>query len=104
MVQVVENWALVLGIVHGREAAELGRDLVTVVLEVRAVEDVEGFPNLLRDAVGTDLCVLMPRTVARDAGLENGALASCRVRKAAPTLHFADPESVERVGEPGAAP
>ncbi len=104
VVQVVENWAQVEGVVRGRERSPVGTALVSVILAVSRVDDVEGFPNLLHEAVGRDLGVLMPAAAADRAELRDGACARCRVRKASPALHFADPGTVERVPDEGPTP
>lgn len=92
MVQIVENRTELEGVVEG-PAAEGGRPRVRVL----AAEPVEGFPNLLADAVG--------RVIELDGGAEplpgelgEGTRIRCRVRRAGLDRYFVLPGSVELEG------
>jgi hypothetical protein len=82
MVQVIENWAFVVGtlgaLVRGDGPG------VTSVVDVQEVQDAEGWPNLLAQFTGQRLPVRVPDAAA-DAWRE-GARARVRARLGGPGI------------------
>ena len=88
MVQIVENWSVVQGRVVTIVPASLqGFTLVDVT--IAAVQDVDGFPNLLAHEAGHQLGVHVPDAVALT--FSPGAQVSLTVRRAGAHRVFAAP-------------
>jgi hypothetical protein len=92
MVQIVENWAEVVGQVKAITGSDKGPDYRTMALDVEAVEDVEGFPNLVAGAAGSTLDVIVRSDAMARSGVGEGADVRLRVRKATPFEVFAAPD------------
>ena len=94
MVQVVENWADIDGVIRGTEPDAQVDGFVLMRVEVRGVSPVPGFPNLFAGAEGTTIAVAVPPTAPAIGDLTPGRTVRCRVRKATPTKSFADPARI----------
>jgi hypothetical protein len=98
MVQIIENWADVEGVVVGtRPNPELAQ-FVAVQLTVDRVVPVNGFPNLFSAMSGQTLDVNVPQQLANLADLAPGRHVRVRVRKGGPGAAFAHPEHVQVLG------
>lgn len=96
-VSIIENWALVQGEVARLELLEDLTDFTDVIMRVDDVQPVEGFPNLLAEAAGSDLQVLIPSDQVQELGVSPGDVLRCRVRKAAGSRVFAHRHHVEKL-------
>lgn len=94
MVQAIENWADVTGKVSSIGDSDKGPDWMTVGVQVEAVEDVEGFPNLVKGAAGDNLLIIARRSTVHRVGASEGSRIRCRVRKASPVDVFAHNEGL----------
>lgn len=96
--QVVENWSVLIGTVV-RASADAADGAVpghlACAVHVAEVDEVEGFPNLMREALGRDVVVQVPQETAARAGVSDGQRVVVRVRRAGPTRVFAHPDAVE---------
>jgi len=90
MVRAVENWAELRGTVREIRPRPGVPRMHDVVLAVDEARDVEGYPNLLTEAVGQDLVVSVDSASLGD--LEAGAKVRCRAQRADPRTVVADPE------------
>ena len=100
MVQVVENWAEVTGIVRAVGPSDKGPSYRTIIMDVDTVTDVPGFPNLLSDTQGTTLVIIVPGRAATRAELAAGTSLKARVRRASPSEVFASPDGLDAVPPP----
>lgn len=91
MVQMVENWTAVDGVVVAAPIAADLPDFDAVELRIKHAGPVAGYANLLADAAGRNMTVLAPRD--RLAGLSAGAAVRLQVRRA-PGRIFADPDAI----------
>jgi hypothetical protein len=95
MVQVIENWAELDGRLLAMQDDESRPGHKRVSLEVRAVRPVAPYPNLLQEAAGKTIEVILPDDVARS--LELGSDLRCRARKSGPmTVYAASCSRIER--------
>jgi hypothetical protein len=94
MVSIVENWTDLKGTVQAREAGELP-GFVTATVAVEETSPVEGFRNLLPDASGARLRVLVPEPLAETKGLSAGSVIEARVRRSSLDRVFVHPERLE---------
>lgn len=92
MVQIVENWAEVEGVVT-RVGEGDGRPELEI--EVESAQEVAGYPNLLADHVGRLITIILADD-ATELRPEPGDRVRCRVRKAGSERYFG-----WVVGEPG---
>ena len=96
MVQIVENWGELTGTVEAIGASAKGPEHLTVTLDVDAVGDVEGYPNLLSVEPGELVAVIIRREALERSGVVVGDHVRGRVRKATPFELFADREGFVR--------
>lgn len=87
-VQMIENWADVLGeVLEMLPAGDLD-DFEQVLLLVQRVDSVEDFPNLvatyLEETGDQHLAVLVPIDLVVSYHITQGVLLACRVRRAGP--------------------
>jgi len=94
MVQAIENWAELSGVVRDVRPRPGSQGMSEVLLAVDGVRDVEGFPNLLTEAAGQELAVGI-RT-DRLSGVEPGARIHCRAQRAGPRTVVAHSDHLER--------
>ena len=95
MVQIVENWADIVGGVRDVAPAPDLPGFVRASVDLERAADVEGFRNLLADSSGTVVSVFVPSAVAEERGLRAGKRLVARARKAGPGRTFVHPEHVE---------
>jgi hypothetical protein len=88
MVQVIENRADIEGRVLAVKADAERPDHRLVTIEVGAAVPVEGYPNLFPSAQGKSLDVYLPADLAK--ALQIGSALRCRIRRAGPTIVFAE--------------
>ncbi len=69
---------------------------VEVVLEVEAVEPVEGAPNLLGHVRGSDAAVTAPASDVGDLGLEPGSPIAIDAELRGPGAIWARPKGIRR--------
>ena len=95
MVQVIENRAVLEGrLVDLRDdESRPGHKLATI--DVQLILPVGTYPNLLAEATGTRLDVVLPEVVARS--LQPGGNIRCRVRRTGPATVFG--ESCSAIGK-----
>jgi len=87
-VQIIENWSKVTGIVQSLQPSAEVVKFMLIFVEVQSVEPVEGFPNLLKDAVGKILAIHLPETLAEELGVTALDRIECRVRQGGPNRYF----------------
>ena len=93
-VQIIENWSKVTGIAQSLQPSTEVDEFMVVDVEVQSVEPVEGFPNLLEDAVGKILAIHLPEAFAEKLGITPLDRIECRVRKAGLDRYFVHREYV----------
>ena len=81
-VPIIENWSTITGVIRSIAPSNDLAQFVVVTVAVDRVEPVDGFANLLADAAGQDLDILMPQDIAQSAGLNEQERIACRVRRA----------------------
>jgi hypothetical protein len=93
MVQIVENWALIIGIIVGMLPAEPGEQFATLRVEIQRVEQVQDFPMLIQQKPGDCIAVrVRPEQIEQMGGLI-GSVQSIRVRRGRdPDIAFAASE------------
>ena len=89
-VQVVENWADIIGDVLAVEDEQAG-DFVPIQVKVLDTKPVPGYPNLFEWAKGQTVSLQVPVARYREIGLTPGTEISCRARLSAPNRGFIDP-------------
>jgi len=99
-VNIIENWSDIVGEVI---AIKPGTDLPgfsKVQMEVLIVEPVEGYPNLLENAINDRIEVLFPGDLQGELGIVKGSVVECRVRRAGGqrTYVHRDGITVRRIG------
>src|SRR4051794_27574484 len=82
-VQVVENWADLVGKVLAVEGEQAG-GFVPIQVKVLGTKPVPGYPNLFEWATGQTVSLEVPIARYREIGLTPGTEISCRARLAAP--------------------
>ena len=93
MVEIVENWAEVIGIVVGLMPAPGREGFVEMKVQVEEVRAVAEFPNLLHVEPGENITVLARSGQIDDAGSGTGSPVDLRLRVAGPPItYFADAE------------
>lgn len=93
-VAMAPNWSRIRGLTQAVTPAAEYRDYAVVRVKVEAVEPVEGFANLLANASGQEVAVLIPNEQAERLGLAPGQEIAARVRRAGLDRIFAHPEEV----------
>jgi hypothetical protein len=93
-VQIIENWSRIGGTVLRVEPAPDYATFVLAQVQVDSVEPVAGFANLLVDATGQTLPVLIPSNLVSRLGLRVGSRIRARVRRASLKRIFAHAEEV----------
>jgi hypothetical protein len=101
MVQIIENWSVIVGILVGIIAAPQGGDgRGAVRVQVDRVEPVAGFANLLADRVGDTLEIVVTAEQLASARDHVNQPVRIRARRGGPTRLFAHPDW--RFGQDGA--
>ena len=97
-VQMVENWARILGAVQQVENFSELDDFDQVTILVEQVESVENSPNLVSTYLQEEdeplLPVLMPVQVISEYSITVGVVVECRVRRAGPDRVFVRRDTV----------
>ena len=98
--QIVENWSRIRGRVEGWKPPRKPGDSGTLTISVERVEDVASpdgkrHRNLLADAAGTTIRVIVPASAATRVESPKGSTAVVEVRRGgAPERVFANPERI----------
>jgi hypothetical protein len=104
MVQVVENWAEVVGTVSDVATSDRGPDWRVVVVDVSSghVGNVGGWPNLVRSQVSSErrLVVTCPADPLKQRDIHPGQQVRGRARLAGPGQVLAHPDGFAPVTEP----
>jgi hypothetical protein len=100
MVQAVENWAFLEGVVQGMRPSGTRADLDVVDLAVDRVEADEPFPTLFQEEIGSVVGVVLPQRTIEQLAISPGVRLRCRARKASPFHIFADPNAVTVLERP----
>lgn len=79
MVRAIENWAELAGTVREVRPHEGIPEMSDLILSVERADDVEGYPNLLADAPGQELAVMIETEKLADA--KPGERVRCRARR-----------------------
>jgi len=96
-VPIIENWSKIQGKILGVAASVELDGFSEVEMDVRRVDPVEDFPNLLEDTEGTKLVVHFPTELLESEAIETGTNVSCWVRKAGLARCFVHREHVVRI-------
>ncbi|MBZ0114895.1 MAG: hypothetical protein K8J08_20710 [Thermoanaerobaculia bacterium] len=94
MVQIVENWSDLTGVVQAVRAEATG-DRVTVTVGVDSAAPVEEFAHLLADAVGTEIDVSMPASLVAEQEVTVGGAIRFRVRRASAGRNYVHKKFLE---------
>lgn len=94
MVQIIENWSCIVGIVLAIMAPPQGGDHGVLRIQVERVEPIAGFADLLADRVGQTIDVRVRSEQLARARPEAGERVRMRVRRGGPTQVFAHPDWV----------
>lgn len=97
MVQIVENWAELIGTLRSIAPSSKGPDHRTLTIEVETINDVEGFPNLIGEQVGESVDVHARADLVERSGVEEGNRIRCRIGKATPFEIFTHPEGFKQL-------
>ena len=93
MVQMIENWSCILGVLLGIIAPPQGGDgRGGLRVRVDRVEPVVGFANLLADRTGDTLEILVTTEQLAQAQEHVGEPVRIRVRRGGPSRVFAHPD------------
>jgi hypothetical protein len=93
-VQIIENWSELVAQVKAIQPAEDLDGFDLVELQVEEAFEVEGFPNLLAESVGTSIEVFFPDECVKTYEISPGIFVSCRVRRANLTRIFVHRDSI----------
>jgi hypothetical protein len=99
VVQMIENWSYIIGVLLGIMAAP-GGDGGVIRVRVDRVEPVAGFANLLADRVGDTIEIHITAEQLASARGHIDEQVRIRVRRGGPTRLFAHPDW--RPGQDGA--
>lgn len=81
MVSIVENWAMIIGIVIGMTPAEPGHKFATLIMEIERIEKIENYPMLLQQKPGDRIKVqVRPSQIEAVPCILNSTI-SIRVRR-----------------------
>lgn len=94
MVRAVENWTLLTGRVRGLR--EIRDGVSHVIMVVTRADEVQGFPNLLADAPGSELVVSLKSAAIERVGLQVGDAISVRAQRSGPRSVVGQPASLAR--------
>lgn len=97
MVSIIENWAIIIGVVVGISPVEPEFRFEDLTIEIERIENYETYPMLLIQKPGDRVAVRVLSTQLRGCADPNGAKVSIRVRRGTdPQRLFAHPDwSVE---------
>jgi len=93
-VRIIENWSDLVALVKAIQPAEDLDGFDLVELQVEEAFEVEGFPNLLAESIGTSIEVFFPDECVKSYEISPGICVSCRVRRANLTKLFVHRESI----------
>jgi hypothetical protein len=99
-VQIIENWSRIRGRVEGWQPPRSPGDAGTLTIAVDDVENVAAadgthHPNLLADAAGKTVRVIVPASAAQTVRPQTGTTAVVEVRRGQSPDHlFAHPEHI----------
>lgn len=82
--QIVENWAFLIGVIMGVLPSPNFPDLYEVHVKIEAMKQVEPFPMLLQGAENETIVVLARRSQIKDPDSVVGEEFAARVRAAGP--------------------
>ena len=93
MVSIVENWAIIIGLVVSVSAAEPESQFEELTIEVEQIENFEDYPMLLLQEPGDQVIVRVRSTKRPGCKKLEGKQVSIRVRRGAnPQILFAHPD------------
>lgn len=98
-VAMVPNWSLIRGTTQTVAPAPGYDEYAAVQVKVLRVEPVPGFANLMVDASGKEVSVLMPKALVERLGVTPGQSITARVRRAGLDRIFVHQQEVT-VGDP----
>jgi hypothetical protein len=90
MVRAIENWAELVGTVRAVRPREELPQMSELVLAVEEANDVDDYPNLLADAPGRELPVMIE--TEKLAGIEAGGRVRLRARRGGPETVVGHPD------------
>ena len=93
-VRIIENWSDLVARVKAIHPAKDLHGFDLVELQIEEATEVEGFPNLLAESIGTSIEVFFPDECVKSFEISPGICVSCRVRKANLTKIFVHRESI----------
>jgi hypothetical protein len=91
---MIENWSGIEGELRSWRPSSDVPGFGVAEVHVDRVEPVSPFPNLLEDAGGRTLRVLVPLDSAQELETATGARIAVRVRRAGPARIYAHPDHV----------
>jgi len=93
LVSIVENWAIVVGLVAGITTVEPKSNFMDLKVEVQRVENLESYPNLINKHVGDEVTIRVQAN--QIAAVDNlvDTQVKIRVRRGrSPDILFAHPD------------
>jgi hypothetical protein len=93
MVSVIENWTDMEGIILSIRQSETLSNFMEAEVMVEKANDIEGFPNLLKNTLGETATVFIPKDLATKLHLNKGLRISFRARGGMNKI-FAHPDLV----------
>ncbi len=91
-VQIIENWTDIVGVLKDSHLNETLSGFLTLEIEVTQAHPIEGFANLLAEAVGQLIPVNARAELAEKSQLTPGVIVNCRVRRGSPNSLFVHPD------------
>lgn len=88
MVNIIENRALVTGVVKSVSSHPDARGSYQVSFTLLIAADLDDLPNLARADEGTDIQIRMPKVFIEDNNVQPDAEISINVRKAFGQVYF----------------
>lgn len=94
MVQAVENWTEISGLVTSVRPGPPGSHQMVAAVDVARTAPVAGFPDLLGEVAGEALDVGVGEEAAASSGLQVGRRMHARVQRVGPGRTVAHPRHV----------
>jgi len=95
MVEIIENWSDIKGIIKSIKPSSSMNDFIEVNILVEKITDVPGYPNLLESMEGSKIITAYIRsTIAHTLFFKTGKRISCRIRRTGVSTIFIHPTIV----------
>ena len=94
MVEIIENWAEIIGILIGVIPAPNHTGFMEMHVKVEEVRSVDSYPNLVQVQTGNSIAILVKSARLSGEDCRSGSPVTVRVRAAGPPplIYFAHPD------------